>query len=181
MYDNKYDTRYLISSNTPQLVLWDSIIGVALIYTGLFTPWEIAFLGDFCFPHFLFVNLRWNEEDKILRSKSFRIYNTLATVLPSKPKEMGDIFRRREERIGRSLSPSRNFFGRFSLGSWASVFFLSGWRTASISSFPFRHGASWWNSGFMEAMNLMRGFGGERAAPGSGLGRGRAAGSASPR
>ena len=57
----------------------------------------------------------------------------------------------------------RNFFGRFSLGSWASVFFLSGWRTASISSFPFRHGASWWNNGFMEAMNLMRGFGGERA------------------
>ena len=57
----------------------------------------------------------------------------------------------------------RNFFGRFSLRSWASVFFLSDWHTASISSFPFRHGANWWNNGFMEAMNLMRGFGGERA------------------
>ncbi|MEC8986164.1 MAG: sulfatase [Actinomycetota bacterium] len=57
----------------------------------------------------------------------------------------------------------RNFFSRFSARSWASTFFLSGWHTASISSFPFRHGASWWNSGFMEAMNLMRGFGGERS------------------
>lgn len=57
----------------------------------------------------------------------------------------------------------RNFFSRFSLRSWASTFFLAGWHTASISSFPFRHGASWWNNGFMEAMNLMRGFGGERA------------------
>ncbi|MEC7843913.1 MAG: sulfatase [Actinomycetota bacterium] len=57
----------------------------------------------------------------------------------------------------------RNFFGRFNLRSWASVFYLAGWHTASISSFPFRHGATWWNSGFMESMNLMRGFGGERA------------------
>jgi arylsulfatase A-like enzyme len=57
----------------------------------------------------------------------------------------------------------RNFFGRFNLRSWASVFYLAGWHTTSISSFPFRHGATWWNSGFMESMNLMRGFGGERA------------------
>ena len=57
----------------------------------------------------------------------------------------------------------RGFFGRFNMRSWASVFYLAGWHTASISSFPFRHGASWWNSGFMESMNLMRGFGGERA------------------
>ena len=57
----------------------------------------------------------------------------------------------------------RNFFGKFNLRSWASVFYLAGWHTASISSFPFRHGATWWNSGFMESMNLMRGFGGERA------------------
>ena len=55
----------------------------------------------------------------------------------------------------------RGFFGRFSMRSWASVFYLAGWHTASISSFPFRHGASWWNSGFMESMNLIRGFGGE--------------------
>ncbi len=57
----------------------------------------------------------------------------------------------------------REFIGRFARGSWPAVFFAAGWHTASISSFPFRHSASWWNHGFMEAMNLMRGFGGERA------------------
>ena len=46
--------------------------------------------------------------------------------------------------------------------SWASVFHLAGWHTASISSFPLDM-VRWWNSGFMESMNLMRGFGGERA------------------
>ncbi|MDH3755775.1 MAG: sulfatase-like hydrolase/transferase, partial [Acidimicrobiia bacterium] len=35
--------------------------------------------------------------------------------------------------------------------------------TASISSFPLRHSANWWNHGFVEAMNVMRGAGGERA------------------
>ena len=43
------------------------------------------------------------------------------------------------------------------------AFYRAGWHTASISSFPFRHSATWWNHGFMEAMNLMRGMGGERA------------------
>ena len=57
----------------------------------------------------------------------------------------------------------RKFIGTFASKSWASTFFFAGWHTASISSFPFRHSAQWWNSGFMEAMNLMRGFGGERA------------------
>ena len=55
VYDNKHDTRYLISPNQPKMVLWDLAIGIALIYTGLFTPWEIAFLGDFCFPDFLYL------------------------------------------------------------------------------------------------------------------------------
>ncbi len=57
----------------------------------------------------------------------------------------------------------REFISRIAAGSWASRFYLAGWHTASFSSFPFRHSASWWNDGFMESMNLMRGFGGERA------------------
>jgi len=58
---------------------------------------------------------------------------------------------------------NRRFFGAVANNSWASKFYWAGWHTASISSFPFRHSASWWNHGVMEAMNLMRGFGGERA------------------
>ena len=57
----------------------------------------------------------------------------------------------------------REFIGRFAGASWAAKFYWAGWHTASFSSFPFRHSASWWNHGFMEAMNLMRGMGGERA------------------
>ena len=57
----------------------------------------------------------------------------------------------------------RGFTSLFAAKAWATQFYAAGWHTASISSFPFRHSASWWNHGFMEAMNLMRGFGGERA------------------
>jgi len=63
----------------------------------------------------------------------------------------------------RSEGPGREFIGRVAAQSWASKFFWAGWHTASISSFPFRHSATWWNHGVMEAMNLMRGMGGERA------------------
>ena len=52
---------------------------------------------------------------------------------------------------------------RYAFESWAGSFYWNGWQTASISSFPFRHSATWWNHGFMEAMNLMRGMGAERA------------------
>ena len=58
---------------------------------------------------------------------------------------------------------TRGFLGAVANNSWASKFYWAGWHTASISSFPFRHSASWWNNGVMEAMNLMRGMGGERA------------------
>jgi arylsulfatase A-like enzyme len=57
----------------------------------------------------------------------------------------------------------RSFLGAVANNTWASKFYWNGWHTASISSFPFRHSASWWNNGVMEAMNLMRGMGGERA------------------
>jgi len=57
----------------------------------------------------------------------------------------------------------RGFFARNYLHSWAMQMYMKGWHTASLSSFPFRHSATWWNSGFMEAMNLMRGFGVEQA------------------
>ena len=40
---------------------------------------------------------------------------------------------------------------------------LAGYHTTSFSSFPLRHSAPWWTSGFLETMNLVRGFGGERA------------------
>jgi len=57
----------------------------------------------------------------------------------------------------------RGFLSRYAFESWAGVFYWNGWHTASLSSFPFRHSATWWNHGFMEAMNLMRGMGTERA------------------
>jgi len=63
----------------------------------------------------------------------------------------------------RLIGRDREFVSMWAWRSWASVFYLAGWHTASLSSFPFRHSATWWNSGFMEAMNLMRGMGGERA------------------
>ena len=63
----------------------------------------------------------------------------------------------------RPEGPGRHFIGTFASNSWASKFYYAGYHTASISSFPFRHSAGWWNYGFMEALNLMRGMGGERA------------------
>lgn len=63
----------------------------------------------------------------------------------------------------RPEGPNRSFVSRFAANSWASRFSLAGWRTASISSFPLRHSATWWNHGFLEALNVMRGAGGERA------------------
>ncbi|MDH3706836.1 MAG: sulfatase [Acidimicrobiia bacterium] len=63
----------------------------------------------------------------------------------------------------RPQGADRHFIGLFATNSWAAKFYFAGWHTASLSSFPFRHSAAWWNHGFMEAMNLMRGFGGERA------------------
>jgi len=63
----------------------------------------------------------------------------------------------------RSEGADREFIGDVAANSWATRFYTAGWHTASISSFPFRHSATWWNHGVMEAMNLMRGMGGERA------------------
>jgi len=63
----------------------------------------------------------------------------------------------------RGQGAARGFIGAVAANSWASKFYFAGWHTASISSFPFRHSAAWWNHGVMEAMNLMRKMGGERA------------------
>jgi len=57
----------------------------------------------------------------------------------------------------------RQLMGTLMRASWAWRLYQAGYHTASISSFPFRHSASWWNHGLMEAMNLMRGMGAERA------------------
>ena len=62
-----------------------------------------------------------------------------------------------------SWGSRRGFFSPVAAGSLPSVLMRAGYHTASISSFPLRHGAPWWTSGFMENMNLMRGFGVERA------------------
>jgi len=59
--------------------------------------------------------------------------------------------------------PGRGFFSRFAAGSLPGVMLRAGYHTTSISSFPLRHGAPWWTSGFLETMNLMRGMGAERA------------------
>jgi choline-sulfatase len=57
----------------------------------------------------------------------------------------------------------RTFFGQDTTGSFPSVLLRAGYHTASISSFPLRHGAHWWTAGFIESMNLVRGYGLERA------------------
>lgn len=59
--------------------------------------------------------------------------------------------------------PRRTFFNQWVTGSLPSVLMAAGLHTASISSFPLRHGATWWTAGFMESMNLVRGYGTERA------------------
>ncbi|CAB4808543.1 MAG: sulfatase-like hydrolase/transferase [Actinobacteria bacterium] len=62
-----------------------------------------------------------------------------------------------------SAGAKRGFFSQIATGSLPSTLMRAGYHTASISSFPLRHGAWWWTAGFMETMNLMRGFGAERA------------------
>ncbi len=68
--------------------------------------------------------------------------------------------------LGADLRPEgsgRQFFGTLMRASWAWRLYQAGYHTASFSSFPFRHSAAWWNHGFMESQNLMRGMGVERA------------------
>jgi choline-sulfatase len=57
----------------------------------------------------------------------------------------------------------RAFMSQLSFNTWAAKFFWAGHRTASFSSFPFRHSAMWWTVGFQETNNAARNFGGERA------------------
>lgn len=63
----------------------------------------------------------------------------------------------------RSWGRDRGFLSRLSFLSLAGTLMAAGYHTASLSSFPLRHGATWWTAGFMESMNLMRGLGSERA------------------
>jgi len=62
-----------------------------------------------------------------------------------------------------SWGPERRFSSPLASGSLPAVLMQAGYHTASISSFPLRHSAPWWTSGFMEAMNLTGGYGLERA------------------
>jgi arylsulfatase A-like enzyme len=62
-----------------------------------------------------------------------------------------------------SWGAKRGFFSRTAAGTLPAVLLQAGYHTASISSFPLRHGAHWWTAGFLETMNLTRGYGAERA------------------
>ena len=62
-----------------------------------------------------------------------------------------------------SRGSKRDFFNPWVSGSLPAALLRAGLRTASISSFPLRHGAMWWSAGFLESMNLMQGIGFERA------------------
>jgi arylsulfatase A-like enzyme len=63
----------------------------------------------------------------------------------------------------RPEGPARGFFSRLAVHSFAARFYREGFRTASFSSFPFRHSAHWWTMGFQETSNPSRGMGNERA------------------
>ena len=63
----------------------------------------------------------------------------------------------------RAWGHDRGFLSPVSLQSFAGALMGTGYHTASFSSFPLRHSAPWWTSGFLESMNLMMGFGLERA------------------
>ncbi len=62
-----------------------------------------------------------------------------------------------------SWGAERTFFSKMASGTFPAVLMQAGFHTASISSFPLRHGAHWWTAGFLETMNLVRGYGVERA------------------
>ena len=59
--------------------------------------------------------------------------------------------------------PKRQLMSRLALDSWATRFFVAGYRTASFSSFPFRHSAVWWTMGFQEMVNAAHNMGIEQA------------------
>jgi choline-sulfatase len=63
----------------------------------------------------------------------------------------------------RSEGRERGFWSRNHTESWAYRLYEVGYNTASLSSFPFRHSASWWSNGFVETANLMRNMGVEQA------------------
>ncbi len=63
----------------------------------------------------------------------------------------------------RPWGSERSFTSQLAWHSFAGALLRAGYHTASLSSFPLRHGATWWTAGFMESMNLMRGLGVERA------------------
>ena len=63
----------------------------------------------------------------------------------------------------RPWGADRALFSPLGVQSFAGALMGAGYHTASFSSFPLRHSAPWWTSGFLESMNLVRGFGTERA------------------
>lgn len=62
-----------------------------------------------------------------------------------------------------SFGAERSFFNQWVTSSLPAVLLQAGMHTASLSSFPMRHGAMWWSAGFLESMNLVAGVGVERA------------------
>ena len=58
---------------------------------------------------------------------------------------------------------ARELVSNLAMNSWAARFLLSGFRTASFSSFPMRHSATWWTMGFQEMVDASLGMGTETA------------------
>ena len=44
-----------IGKHRKYIQVWDVVVGCALVFTGLFTPWEVAFLPAYCPPHLLYL------------------------------------------------------------------------------------------------------------------------------
>ncbi len=109
-----------------------------------------------------------------LAERSVRMTNVYASDVPCLPSRTALITGRfgihtgvvNHGGRGADLRPEgarRQFFARTMLDSWASRFFYAGYRTASFSSFPFRHSAHWWTMGFQEMVNASRSMGIETA------------------
>merc|ERR1719247_3451857 len=45
---NAGKSSWLVAPDSRQSRMWDLVVGQALVFTGLFTPWEVAFLPMFC-------------------------------------------------------------------------------------------------------------------------------------
>lgn len=111
-----------------------------------------------------------------LAARGMRFTNTYASDVPCLPSRTALITGRfgiqtgvvNHGGLGASLDlapegSGRDFISNLAVNSWAARFLWSGYRTASFSSFPMRHSATWWTMGFSEMIDASRGMGMETA------------------